>query len=79
MIRKKPDVNEVTGLSFTNNGKLRKFFLLATLRCPGSVFGVLDYNLFFGVVDKLCAVLGDIDFRLCHEGLLYRLINRSLS
>ena len=50
-----------------------KFFLLATLRCPGSVFGVLDYNLFFGVVDKLCAILGGVDFGLCHGGLLFSL------
>ena len=60
---KSPMTQRSTGL-FNQQRIIKEILLLATLCCPGSVFGVLDYNLFFGVVDKLCAVLGDIDFRL---------------
>ena len=68
-VLKKPDDPKVNGPFQPTT----ETFLLTPLRCVGAVLFVLDYNLFFGVVDKLCAILGGVDFRLCHKGLLLSL------
>jgi len=54
-------------------------FLLAPLRCVRAILWGLDNLLLVGVMDEYCAILGGVDFGLCHGGLLYRMIKRSLS
>ena len=72
MTRRSPGVCSTTEIT-------RVFLLLAAFCGVRAVLVVLNNFLLIRVVDKLCAVLGGVDFGLCHRDLLYRLINRSLS
>lgn len=74
-VLKKPDDPKVTGPFQPTT----ETFLLTPLRCVCAVLVVLNNLLLADVMDEYRAILGGVDFGLCHVDLLYRLINRSLS
>ncbi len=67
-VLKKPDDPKVTGPFQPTT----ETFLLTPLRCVRAVLVVLNNLLLADVMDEYRAILGDIDFRLCHKGLLFK-------
>lgn len=63
---KKPDDPKVTGLFQPTT----ETFLLTPLRCVRAVLVVLNNLLLADVMDEYRAILGGVDFGLCHGGLL---------
>ena len=72
MTRRSPGVCSTTEIT-------KEFLLPAAFRGVRAVLVVLNNLLLADVMDEYRAILGGVDFGLCHRGLLYRLINRSLS
>ena len=64
MTRRSPGVCSTTEIT-------KEFLLPAAFRGVRAILVVLNNLLLADVMDEYRAVLGDIDFRLCHKGLLY--------
>ena len=68
-VLKKPDDPKVTGPFQPTT----ETFLLTPLRCVRAVLVVLNNLLLADVMDEYRAILGGVDFGLCHGGLLLSL------